>query len=54
MRLTRRLAINLVAVLVLGIVTVGWVVSNVLGNGIMNPPFTVTADFAASGRLPAV
>ena len=51
MRLTRRLAINLVAVLVLGIVTVGWVVSNVLGNGLLNPPFEVTADFAASGGV---
>ena len=51
MRLTPKLAINLVTVLVLFVVTVGWVVSNVLGNGIMNPPFTVTADFAASGGV---
>ena len=51
MRLTRRLAINLVAVLVLGIVTVGWVVSNVLGNGTLNPPFDVTADFATTGGV---
>ena len=51
MRLTRRLAINLVAVLVLGIVTVGWVVSNVLGNGALNPPFDVTADFATTGGV---
>jgi virulence factor Mce-like protein len=51
MRMTAKLAINLVTVLVLFVVTVGWVVSNVLGNGIMNPPFTVTADFAASGGV---
>ena len=51
MRLTGKLAINLVTVLVLFIVTVGWVISNVLGNGLLNPPFSVTADFAASGGV---
>lgn len=51
MRLSLRLAINLLAVLMLGIVTVGWVVSNVLGNGLLNPPFEVTADFASSGGV---
>lgn len=51
MRLTPKLAINLVTVLVLFVVTVGWVVTNVLGNGILNPPFAVTADFAASGGV---
>ena len=51
MRLTLKLAINLITVLILFVVTVGWVVTNILGNGLVNPPFTVTADFAASGGV---
>ena len=51
MRLTRRLAINLVTVLLLGVVTVGWLVSNVIGNGIFNPPFEVVADFSETGGV---
>lgn len=51
MRLTAKLAINLVTVLLLFVLTVGWVVSNVLGNGVLNPPFAVIADFAASGGV---
>lgn len=52
MRLTWRLALNLITVLTLGIVMVGWIVTQVIGNsGIINKPFKVTADFAASGGV---
>jgi virulence factor Mce-like protein len=46
-----RLGINLAAVVVLGAVMVGWVVTRVVGPGVVGEPFTVTADFAASGGL---
>ena len=51
MRLTRRLAVNLIVVLMLGVVTVGWLVSNVIGNGFFNPPFEVVADFESTGGV---
>jgi phospholipid/cholesterol/gamma-HCH transport system substrate-binding protein len=51
MRLTWRLGVNLATVLLLGIVSVGWVVSNIIGNGVLNPPFEVVADFAHSGGV---
>ncbi|HET7481242.1 MAG TPA: MCE family protein [Actinomycetota bacterium] len=51
MRMTRRLAVNLVTVLLLGVVTIGWLISNVVGNGVFNAPFDVVADFASSGGV---
>ena len=46
-----RLGINLAAVVALGAIMVGWVVTRVIGPGVVGEPFTVTADFAASGGL---
>ena len=46
-----RLGINLVAVVALGAIMVGWVVTSVIGPGVVGKPFSVTADFAASGGL---
>ena len=51
MRLTRRLMVNLVAVLGLGILMVGWVLVSLVGGGIFNEPMRVTADFASSGGV---
>ena len=51
MRMNRRLLINLIAVLMLGVLTVGWVVTQILGGGVGNAPFTVTADFKGSGGV---
>lgn len=51
MRLTPRLATNLVVVLLLFVVTVGWVVTSVVGPEITGGRFTVTADFAESGGV---
>lgn len=51
MRLTWRLGANLATVLLLGIITVGWVVSNIIGNGFFNPPFEVVADFRSTGGV---
>lgn len=50
MRLERRLIINLVTVLLLGVLTVGWVIIKLLGGGV-GGPFPITADFAASGGV---
>jgi virulence factor Mce-like protein len=50
MRIGRRLAVNLIAVLALGIVTVGWVFTQILGGG-LNPPFSVVADFKSTGGV---
>lgn len=47
----RRLAINLFTVLVLFVVSVGWVIISLLGGGIGGSPFPVTADFASSGGV---
>ena len=49
--MTRRLAINLVTVLVLFVVSVGWVVVGLLGGGVGGSPYPVTADFASSGGV---
>ena len=49
--MTRRLLANLITVLLLGVVTIGWLISNVIGNGLFNAPFEVTADFASSGGV---
>jgi phospholipid/cholesterol/gamma-HCH transport system substrate-binding protein len=46
-----RLLVNLAAVGVLAVVTVGWVLTEVVGTGITERPFTVTADFDSSGGV---
>lgn len=51
MRLTPRLAVNMGVVLLLFVVTVGWVVTSVVGPEITGGRFTVTADFAESGGV---
>jgi virulence factor Mce-like protein len=52
MRLTWRLALNLFTVLALAIGMVAWLVTQLIGNsGLVNKPFSVTADFAASGGV---
>ena len=51
MRLTRRLVINLIFVLLLGIVMVGWVLLSLVGGGAFTEPLRVTADFASSGGV---
>jgi virulence factor Mce-like protein len=51
-RLNWKLAVNLLTVLALAVVMVGWLVTQLIGNsGFVNKPFTVTADFAASGGV---
>lgn len=51
MRINARLAINLVVVLFLGVLTVGWVLIRLVGGGAFEERFQVTADFAASGGV---
>lgn len=51
MRMTSRLAVNMVVVVLLGVVMVGWVISNIIGTGFFNQPFVVSADFASSGGV---
>lgn len=51
MRIDRRLAINLITVLLLGVVTVGWVVTRLVGTSVGGGPFTVTVDLADSGGV---
>lgn len=46
-----RLGINLAAVVALGAVMVGWVVTRVIGPDVVGEPFIVSADFASSGGL---
>lgn len=46
-----RLAVNLITVVVLFIVTVGWVFIRLLGGGIGGAPYSVTADLASSGGV---
>jgi virulence factor Mce-like protein len=46
-----RLVVNLIAVLALGAVMVGWVITRIIGPGVVGRPFSVAADFAASGGL---
>jgi virulence factor Mce-like protein len=49
--MTPRLAVNLTVVLLLFVVTVGWVVTSVIGPELTGGQFTVTADFAQSGGV---
>ncbi|HEV2754665.1 MAG TPA: MlaD family protein [Actinomycetota bacterium] len=51
MRLTPRLAVNLAVVVLLFVLTVGWVVTSVVGPDITGGRFEVTADFADSGGV---
>ena len=51
MRLTPRLAVNLAVVVALFVLTVGWVVTSVIGPQITGGQFKVTADFADSGGV---
>jgi phospholipid/cholesterol/gamma-HCH transport system substrate-binding protein len=51
MKLNRRLAINLVTVLVLFVGSVSWVIIGLLGGGIGGSPYPLTADFASSGGV---
>ncbi|MGH2757609.1 MAG: MCE family protein [Actinomycetota bacterium] len=51
MRLDRKILVNLVVILMLGVLTVGWVVTRLIGSGGFDAPFRVTADFAASGGV---
>jgi virulence factor Mce-like protein len=46
-----KIAINVVAVAVLAVGMVAWVLLELVGGGIVNKPFTVTADFAESGGV---
>lgn len=51
MKMNRRLAINLFTVLVLFVLTVGWVVMGLLGGGVGGTSYPVTVDFASSGGV---
>ena len=51
MKLTPRLAVNLGVVVLLFVVTVGWVITSIVGPEVTGGRFTVTADFAASGGV---
>lgn len=51
MRISRRLAVNLVAVLALGVLMVGWVVTQLLGASGLDQPFSVVADFKSTGGV---
>jgi phospholipid/cholesterol/gamma-HCH transport system substrate-binding protein len=51
MRITPRLAVNLAVVLLLFVLTVGWVVTSVIGPELTGGRFAVTADFADSGGV---
>ena len=51
MKLNARLAANLITVLLLGVLTVGWVVTRLVGGGVLEGSFTVVADFAQSGGV---
>jgi virulence factor Mce-like protein len=46
-----RLVVNLAAVALLAVVTVGWVLTQVVGSGALAAPFVVTADFSSSGGV---
>jgi virulence factor Mce-like protein len=50
-RISRRLAVNLLAVLALGVVTVGWVVTQLIGASGLDQPFSVVADFKSTGGV---
>jgi virulence factor Mce-like protein len=49
--MTPRLLTNLIVVALLGVITVGWVVTQLVGTGIGEKPFSVSADFEASGGV---
>jgi virulence factor Mce-like protein len=51
MKIDRRLAINLVSVLLLGLVMVGWVISQVVGSALFSDKMEVTVDFANTGGV---
>ena len=51
MRLDRRLTLNLITVLLLGVLMVGWVITRIVGGGPGGGSFSVTADFAGSGGV---
>ena len=51
MKARTRLVVNLTAVAVLAVVTVGWVLTQVVGSGALTAPFVVTVDFASSGGV---
>lgn len=51
MKLNARLFVNLITVLLLGVLTVGWVIVRLVGGGAFEERFLVTADFAASGGV---
>jgi virulence factor Mce-like protein len=50
-RIKPPLAVNLVAVALLGVLMTAWVVTRVLGTGVLEQPMTVTVDFASSGGV---
>ncbi|MPZ68498.1 MAG: MCE family protein [Actinobacteria bacterium] len=51
MRIDRRLRINLISVVLLGILMLGWVVTQVVGSTFFANPLVVTADFADTGGV---
>ncbi|MEA2433099.1 MAG: hypothetical protein QOG54_556 [Actinomycetota bacterium] len=51
MRLDRRLKINMVAVGLLFVLTLGWVIFTIVGGGGLAAPYKVTADFASTGGV---
>ncbi|MGH2786631.1 MAG: MCE family protein [Actinomycetota bacterium] len=51
MRPKSHLIVNLIVVALLGVLMTGWVVTRVLGSGVLEQPMRVTADFAASGGV---
>lgn len=51
MKLNPRLLINLITVLLLGVLTVGWVIVRLVGGGAFEERFRVTVDFATSGGV---
>lgn len=51
MTVKTRLLVNLIAVALLAVVTVGWVLLQLVGIGIGGKPFVVTADFEDSGGV---
>jgi phospholipid/cholesterol/gamma-HCH transport system substrate-binding protein len=46
-----RLMVNMIVVVLLGVVMVGWLVANVLGSGIVSDDWEVIADFEESGGV---
>lgn len=51
MKINGRLLANLITVLLLGVLTVGWVVFRLVGGGVLEERFAVTADFASTGGV---